>query len=65
MNRGLSPRSNGQIDQEQLERVIRHSGNPFARACAWVLLDQLLDEPDIEELEEELRLLRDRRKFRE
>lgn len=50
-----------ELDPDQLERILRHSGNPYARACAWVLLDRLLDEPDMEELEAELRSLRDRR----
>ena len=50
-----------ELDPDQLKRVLRHSGNPYARACAWVLLDRLLDEPDLEDLEEELRSLRTRR----
>jgi hypothetical protein len=49
------------LDPDQLKRVLRHSGNPYARACAWVLLDRLLEEPDLEDLEKELRSLRDRR----
>lgn len=50
-----------ELDVDQLKRVIRHSGNSYARACAWVLLDQMLDEPEIEELEMELRSLREHR----
>ena len=45
----------------QLERVVRHSNNPYARACAWVLLDELLDEPDLQELEHELQSIRKQR----
>lgn len=53
-----------ELDPEGLKRVIRHSGNPYARACAWVLLDELLDEPEIEDLEAELQSLRkDREKY--
>lgn len=49
------------LSPDQLERILRHSSNPYARACAWVLLDRKLDEPDLEELEAELQSLKERR----
>lgn len=49
------------LDPDQLKRILRHSGNPYARACAWVLLDRMLDEPDLEDLEAELQSLKDHR----
>ncbi len=50
-----------ELDEEELLRVLKQSGNAYARACAWVLLDHILDEPDIEDLEAELQALRERR----
>lgn len=49
------------FDLTQLERIVRHSNNPYTRSCAWVLLDELLGEPDLEELENELQSLRKHR----
>lgn len=41
-------------NRERIVRVIRHSDDPFARACAWVLLDRYTPDRDLEELREEL-----------
>lgn len=41
-------------NREQVVKVIRHSSDPFIRACAWTLLDRYSDDPDLEELHEEL-----------
>lgn len=46
--------------REELVDVIRHSSDPFARACAWVLLDEYSDDPDVEALRDELDAVRDR-----
>ena len=41
-------------NRERIVGVIRHSDDPFARACAWVLLDRYTPDRDLEELREEL-----------
>lgn len=33
------------LDTDMLERVIRHSSNPYARACAWTLYDAVTEGP--------------------
>lgn len=49
------------LDEDALKRVIRHSSDSYARACAWTLLDEVCDEPELEDLEIELRHVRERR----
>lgn len=51
--------SDHDLDIESLERVIRHSSNPYARACAWTLLDLVCDDPELADLQDELQELRD------
>lgn len=46
-------------NREMLERVLRHSSNPYARACAWALIDAGSAAPDITELEQELSALQE------
>lgn len=41
--------------------VIRGSEDPFARACAWALLDRYTPDNDFETLSEELELVAKRR----
>lgn len=41
-------------NEEQLQRVIKHSDDTYARACAWALLDSGSDGPEIEQLRAEL-----------
>ena len=48
-------------NRESIKRVLRHSNNPYARACAWALLDAGSDDPDIEDLQRELNHLQERR----
>jgi hypothetical protein len=43
-----------EANREMLERVLRHSNNAYARACAWALIDAGSDAPDIARLQEEL-----------
>ncbi|AUV81207.1 hypothetical protein C2R22_05650 [Salinigranum rubrum] len=45
-------------NRESLVRVLRHSNDTYARACAWALLDAGSDPPDIEQLERELQTLK-------
>ena len=49
------------LDVESLERVVRHSSNAYARACAWTLLDIVCDGPELADLEDELKELRESR----
>lgn len=49
------------LDSEGLKRVIAHSSDSNARACAWVLLDKMMEPPDLEQLEAEIEALRERR----
>lgn len=45
-------------NSDQIRRVIRHSDNEYARACAWALLDAGGDGPEIERLRDELNELK-------
>ena len=49
----------GDLDRDQLTRIIRHSENSCARAYARILLHELMEKPDVHELEMELRSLRE------
>ena len=44
-------------EREMLVRVLRHSDNAYARACAWALIDAGSDGPEIERLKRELETL--------
>lgn len=48
-------------NRESIERVLRHSNNAYARACAWTLLDAGSDDPDIDALQRELDQLQQQR----
>jgi len=48
-------------NREMLIRVLRHSNNEYARACAWALLDKGGDAPDLEQLQRELGTLQKQR----
>lgn len=39
---------------DMLVRVLRHSSDPYARACAWTLLDAGSDAPTLEQVEREI-----------
>lgn len=45
-------------NREMLGRVLRHSNDPYARACAWALLDAGSDAPDLDQLQRELEQLK-------
>ena len=45
--------------RQMLERVLRHSNSPYARACAWALIDAGSDAPDITQLQKELEVLQE------
>ena len=45
--------------REMLERVLRHSNDTYARACAWALLDAGSDAPDLDTLRDELEALQE------
>ena len=57
----VHPNAFDDLDPEGLKRVIAHSSDSNARACAWVLLDEMSDLPDLETLEAEIETLRERR----
>ena len=46
-------------NREMLERVLRHSGDAYARACAWAIIDAGSDAPDLDQLQRELSTLQD------
>ena len=46
-------------NREMLERVLRHSNDSFARACAWALIDAGSDQPELEQLQRELDALQE------
>jgi len=46
-------------NKEMLVRILRHSDNSYARACAWAILDAGTDDPEIEQLENELQQLKE------
>lgn len=48
-------------NREMLERVLRHSNNAYARACAWALLDAGSEAPDLHRLQQELTALQEQR----
>jgi hypothetical protein len=48
-------------NRDSIERVLRHSNNAYARACAWTLLDAGSDDPDIDALQRELDQLQQQR----
>lgn len=46
-------------NREMLERVLRHSNDTYARACAWALIDAGSDAPDLDRLQQELDTLQE------
>lgn len=45
--------------REMLVRVLRHSSDPYARACAWTLLDAGSDAPTLEQVESEIQAFKE------
>ena len=45
--------------RQMLERVLRHSNSPYARACAWALIDAGSDAPEIDRLQRELETVKE------
>lgn len=45
--------------REMLVRVLRHSSDPYARACAWTLLDAGSDAPKLEQIESEIQTFKE------
>lgn len=45
--------------RQMLERVLRHSNNTYARACAWALIEAGSDAPDIDQLQRELEVVKE------
>lgn len=59
-NHETSPEAFVANNQEMLVRILRHSNNAYARACAWAILDAGSEAPDLETLQRELAVLQDR-----
>lgn len=50
----INPEEYVEENRETIIKVIRHSSDSFARACAWTLIDRYSDDPDLDELHDEL-----------
>ena len=50
----VDPEEYVQEHRARIVEIIRHSDDPFARACAWMLLDRYTPDIDIKELRDEL-----------
>ena len=50
----IDPEEYVQDNRENIIQVIRHSDDPFTRACAWMILDRYTPDRDFEDLHEEL-----------
>lgn len=48
-------------NREKVVVIIKNSDDAFTRACAWTLLDRYTPDREVEELEEELRAVLERR----
>lgn len=48
------PEAWAEQNRDRIVRVLRHSSNLHARACAWALLDHISEDPELEDLEREL-----------
>lgn len=48
-------------NREKVVAIIKNSDDAFTRACAWTLLDRYTPDREVEELEEELRAVLERR----
>lgn len=51
---GIDPEEYVQENRKRIIQIIRHSDDPFARACAWMLLDRYTPDRDLEDLRDEL-----------
>lgn len=57
----IDPETFVEENRERLVQIIRHSDDPFARACAWSMLDRYTPDREIDELHEELDNVTNRR----
>ncbi len=57
----IDPETFVEENRERLVQIIRHSDDPFARACAWAMLDRYTPDREIDELHEELDNVTNRR----
>lgn len=58
-DRHTSPEAFVDNNREMLVRILRHSNNAYARACAWAILDAGSDAPDLDKLQRELAALQE------
>jgi hypothetical protein len=49
-------------NREMLVRVLRHSSDSYARACAWALIDVAEDDPELTVLQQEFEALKNQRR---
>lgn len=47
----IDPETYVQENRDRLVQIIRHSDDPFARACAWTMLDRYTPDREIDELD--------------
>jgi hypothetical protein len=57
----IDPETYVQENRDRLVQIIRHSDDPFARACAWTMLDRYTPDREIDELHDELDSVTNRR----
>lgn len=57
----IDPETYVQENRDRLVQIIRHSDDPFARACAWTMLDRYTPDQEIDELHDELDSVTNRR----
>lgn len=50
----INPEEYVQENRNRVIRIVRHCDDPFARACAWTLLDRYTPDKDLEQLHDEL-----------
>lgn len=48
-------------NRNMLVRILRHGTDGYARACAWALLDRGASDPELEQIQNELDQLQERR----
>lgn len=57
----IDPETYVEENRQKLLAVVRHSDDPFIRACAWALLDRYTPATDVDQLHDELDAVMQRR----
>lgn len=56
----VDPQDYVEENREKILTIIRRSDDPFARACAWTLLDRYTPDKSLDDLEDELQIVAER-----